>query len=43
MSEDLDLSLLDTIQPEEEVHLSPLGKTILAAFRRLREEEADAG
>ena len=37
MVEDLDLTLLDEIQPEDEAHLSPLGRVVLAALRRLRE------
>ncbi len=37
MSEDLHLGLLDEIPPEKAEHLSPLGKVILAALRRLRE------
>ncbi len=41
MSEDLDLSFLDGIDPEEAAHLSPLGKTVLAALRKLREKEGE--
>ena len=37
MDEDLDLSILDNIDPEVEAHLSPALRRILAALRRLRE------
>ncbi len=37
MREDLDLSVLDAIDPEVETHLSPALKRILAALRKLRD------
>ena len=41
MSEDLDFSLLDEIRSEEEEHLSPLGKIVLATLRWFREREGE--
>ncbi len=37
LGEDLDLSILDGIDPEFETHLSPAWKRVLAAFRNLRD------
>ncbi|MEE9592033.1 MAG: hypothetical protein V3W28_00440 [Thermoplasmata archaeon] len=37
MDEELDLSVLDAIDPEVEAHLSPPWKRILAALRKLRD------
>ncbi len=37
MDEELDLSVLDAIDPEVEAHLSPAWKRVLAAFRKLRD------
>ena len=37
MDEELDLSILDDIDPEAEAHLSPALQRILVALKRLRE------
>ncbi len=37
MREDLDLSVLDGMDPEAERHLSPAWKRILAALRKLKD------
>ena len=42
-SKEPDLSILDEIPAEIEAHLSPLGKTVLAALRWLLEKEGKPG